>query len=144
MKIKKPYQDHARQQVQFPEPSLTKQAMKSDSDINNIMAKYHETNLLSHVANFQGIYGDFTNVVDYHTALNGIIAAGESFASLPSHIRVKFNNDAGQFMDFVHDPKNADEMVSLGLREPSEPNPVPPATEPPATPPAAPETPPAS
>jgi hypothetical protein len=36
---------------------------------------------------------------------------------LPSDIRAKFDNDPGEFFEFCTDPKNADEMVQLGLRE---------------------------
>lgn len=125
MTIRKPYDTHERVQIQFPNPSLTKQAMKEDTDINNIMKKYAKTGIMTHLAKHQGSYGDFTGVRDYHTALNKMIEADKSFASLPSGVRSKFNNDAGKFMDFVHDPANAEEMVEMGLAHAPEPEPAP-------------------
>ncbi len=125
MKIRKPYEKHERFQISFPNVSLTKQAMKSDTDINNIMAKYAKTGLMTHLAKHEGKYGDFSGVVDYHTALNSMIEADTAFASLPSKIREEFDNDAGKFMEFVHDPENLDQMVEMGLAHaPEAPTPV--------------------
>lgn len=115
MEIRKPYDPHQRVQVHFTEPSLTKQAMGAETDINNIMRKYEKDGIITHLAKHQGQYGDFSEVVDYHTALNTMIEADDAFASLPSRIRGEFNNDPGKFLDFVHDPKNIDKMVEMGL-----------------------------
>lgn len=115
MEIRKGYDPHERVQVEFPHPSLTKQAMGAETDINNIMKKYEKDGIITHLAKHQGQYGDFSEVVDYHTALNTMIDADDAFASLPSRIRGEFLNDPGKFLDFVHDPKNHDQMVKMGL-----------------------------
>lgn len=87
----------------------------ADCDINNIMARYERDGVITHVNRYQGHYGDFTGVVDYQTALHLVQDAEDCFMSLPAHIRKKFDNDPGQFLDFVSDPANADAMIEMGL-----------------------------
>lgn len=99
------------------EVSLTHQSMKDECDINLIMARYQSTGLIEHVNQFEGNYGDFMDATDYHSAMNEVLAANDAFASLPSSIRERFSNDPAQFLDFVHDDKNRDEMIKMGLIE---------------------------
>jgi len=118
--------------VQFyPEgESLTKQSFAKECDINTILAKYAKTGLIDHVKTYQGYYGHLPNSVDFQANLNAVIAAQTAFDTLPAKIREKFVNDPAKFLAFVDDPDNAEEMVTLGLREPS----APPATPPEASP----------
>ena len=51
--------------------------------------------------------------------MNQIIAEQEAFNSLPSDIRKKFDNDPAEFLEFVSDEKNNDEMIQMGLKEES-------------------------
>lgn len=99
-------------------PGLTKQAFKKDCDINYIMAKYEKTGVIEHVARYNGQYGDFGDVEDYQTSLNKVIAADEMFMTLPANVRKRFGNNPGEFLDFVSDEANIDEMVALGLAKP--------------------------
>lgn len=91
------------------------QHQAADCDINNIMARYERDGLIPHVNQYQGQYGDFAEVYDYQTALNVVMNAEECFMSLPAQIRKRFDNDPGAFLDFVSDPLNRSEMVSMGL-----------------------------
>lgn len=108
-KQRRPYKQHVG------ENSMTQQHMKESCDINVIMKKYEKTRLLEHVNHRQGQYGDFTLAPDYHTALNQLHAAQEMFMELPSKLRERFANDPGNFLDFVSNPENVDEMRELGL-----------------------------
>ena len=101
----------------FTDESRTKQSFKDESDINLILRKYEKTGLVDHVNRFRGDYTDLTQVQDYHTSMNQIIAAKEAFASLPSGIRNRFANDPAQFVEFVSDENNRDEMQKMGLLE---------------------------
>lgn len=107
--------ERKRYPIVFDQPSLTKQSFKDECDVNFILAKYERTGLVDHISRFQGDYSDVTDTVDLHTALNIVRDANDAFASLPSNIRKRFNNDPAHFMDFVSDPENRDEMISLGL-----------------------------
>jgi len=95
-------------------PGLTKQSMAKDTDINLIMAKYQKTGLVNFVNENQGEYMEAPEM-DFHQAIDYIAKSKELFDEMPSTLRKRFNNDPGEFLDFVHDPNNADEMVSLGL-----------------------------
>lgn len=77
------------------------------------MAKFDKTGLLDHVNKFQGNYGDAMGVQDYHSSLNQVLAAQEAFHTLPAKIRSKFFNDPGQFMAYMDNPKNAEELQNL-------------------------------
>ena len=119
--------------VTFSEETMTKQSHKKECDINGIMARYEKTGLIEHVNNHQGDYGDFTEAPsDYQSALDQVIAAQEMFMTIPAKVRAQFGNDPGQFLKFVEDPANAEQLVELGLANPK------PAEQEPAVPPAAP------
>lgn len=96
------------------EPSLTKQAMADECDINRIMAQFEKTGMLTHVNTFQGEYADLGDAPSFHDAMNRVVAAQEAFDSLPAGVRARFGNDPASFLDFV---SNADrsEMEKLGL-----------------------------
>lgn len=105
--------------------SLVQQEFKDECDINNIVSKFLRTGELPDpVAVPQ--YGDFTGIPDYQTALNMVIQADAAFMQLDPNVRARFDNDAGRFMDFVHDPANGDELLKLGLRIKKEPSADPP------------------
>lgn len=67
--------------------------------------------------------------MSYHEAKNLIINAENQFNSLDAAVRIKFENDPAQFLSFVEDPKNAQELVKLGLAVaiPEAPSPAVPA-----------------
>lgn len=93
----------------------TQQSMAAECDINNIMRQYEQTGLIAHVNQYEGEYGDFTDVVDYQTACNVVMMANEMFSTLPSAVRARFQNDPSAFLAFVDNPDNKEEMVKLGL-----------------------------
>lgn len=99
-------------------PSKTRQEFKAECDINNILAGYNKTGLVTHVNKYQGQYADVTGNIDYQLALNAVIAGTDAFDSLPSNIRKRFENDPKLFLDFVSDPDNRNEMIRLGLCKP--------------------------
>lgn len=99
-------------------PSLTKQAFQKECDINTIMAKYQKTGLIDHNNSVQGRYGDFITSHDYQSALDEIHLISDAFASLPSSVRSRFENDPAAFLDFTQNPENTAEMRELGLMVP--------------------------
>lgn len=143
------YIPHDRVQL-HPGPGRTKQSFADESNINLIMKKYEKTGMLDHLNRFNGDYGNFIGAADYHQAMNSIRDAGEAFMTIPARIRAKFDNDPAQFLEFVQDDKNHDEMVEMGLartlpkkpveaskdvpvpKEPDEPSPGPEASKKPA------------
>lgn len=113
---------------------LTVQSYKDDSDINVLMRRFGVTGQLP-VAAVQPFYGDFSEAVDYQSALDLIREANASFDALPSEVRRRFGQDPARLMEFLQDPDNRDEAIKLGLIE------APPSVA--STPPAPPAPPPA-
>lgn len=121
--------------IVFSDPSATLQSFRDDADINCIIARYENTGVLvdpSVPVSRTPDYGDFSDMPDYQTAQNVIIAAKNAFDSLSSKIRERFNNDPAAYFDFVQNLKKGSdeyvEAVNLGIvNEPVErPDEVPP------------------
>lgn len=99
------------------EPTMTQQASKDETDINNILRQFKVTGLVP-----AGIapptYGDFSEVVDFRTAMDAVNAAQASFMAMPAETRARFGNDPQLFLEFCSNPQNLDEMRKLGLMDP--------------------------
>lgn len=109
----------------------TQQHFKEEVNINTIVKRFGLSGQLP-----QGVRvpleADFVDIVDYHSAMNAIRKAQESFMAMPAEVRGRFDHDPGKFVQFCENPDNLDEMRKLGLA-------VPKAPEPPVEPPKAPE-----
>lgn len=103
-------------------PGLTKQNHKQECNVNFILAKYQKTGIIAHRNEFETRYDDATSM-DFQEAMNKVIATQQMFNELPSTIRKKFNHRPEQFLEFVNDPKNQDEMIELGLATDNRPPP---------------------
>lgn len=96
---------------------MCKQSFKDECDINTIVKRFNVTGLLPQSAKVPR-YDLFENVIDFHTAMNAIAEARESFDMLPAEVRAKFQNDPGKFVDFCSKKENLPEMRKLGLAIP--------------------------
>lgn len=75
--------------------SVVQQQFLDDADINVIMRRYGMTSAMpSGVAG--GVYGDFTGITDYESAVAAIERAQEGFMKLPPEVRERFDNDPAQ------------------------------------------------
>ena len=93
-----------------------KQSFKDECDINNIMAKYRKTGLVSHVQRNQGRFVDVSEVgSSYQEAIHRVRSANEFFMGLPAEVRQRFKNDASAFLDWIADPANRKEVEEYGL-----------------------------
>lgn len=112
--------------LECPEPTLAQQNARDECDINTIVRRFGLTGELPNNPRLPK-YGDFTDITDYHSAMNAVIKANEAFMELPADIRSRFNNDAGAFVDFCSDESNRAEAEKLGLVQPkaAETNPAP-------------------
>ena len=100
------------------------QNFAEECDINTIVRRFGLTGQLpSNVKVPQ--YGDFDQVVDYHSAMNLVAQANEAFDQMPASVRSRFANDPGAFVDFCSDPANAAEMGRMGLLTPGVGSPPP-------------------
>ena len=99
--------------VSDPE-TRTQQQFAEECDINTIVERFGLGYKMPEALRLPQ-YGDFTGLDSYHDAVNAIALAGESFDALPANVRTRFQNDPGQFVEFMMDDKNRDEAVKLGL-----------------------------
>jgi len=102
------------------DPSRTDQSFKDECDINTIVRNFGVTGELP-LSSATPMQGDFTNVVDYQSALNLIIRADEAFSELSAAVRRRFDNDPAKFLDFASDPANLEQMREMGLTRPETP-----------------------
>lgn len=114
--------DNGRRRVQiFTEGgSLTEQAHREECNINTIMQRYRRTGVLPQNPHLP-VYGDFSQLGDYHACVTAVAMAQEGFMSLPSHLRKAFDNDPGKLLAFLDDPENREEAIELGLIAPDPP-----------------------
>lgn len=111
------YSKKRKSPISFGKKSRTKQSHAQQADINYIMQRYHKTGLLEHSRKHAPNYG-FATSHDFHTSMNIITQANEMFNDLPSPLRSRFYNDPAQFLDFVSNEDNHDELIELGLVDP--------------------------
>lgn len=101
----------------FTKRSRTKQEFKNECDINRIVAQYSTTGVLTHVNRMQPAFGN-ASAPDFTDAMHMIDEVKEAFASLPAILRRRFDGKPEQFLEFLHDPKNALEIAEMGLLSP--------------------------
>ena len=84
--------------------SMTLQDAKDECDINMIIARHDRTGSWSGSMKEPTAipqFGEFDSVSDFQSAQDTIIRAREHFASLPSHVRSRFDNDPVRLLEFV-------------------------------------------
>jgi phage internal scaffolding protein len=94
--------------------SLAIQSAAEEADINTIVRRFGLTGQLPDQVAMPRT-GDFTNVPDFHTAMNLIRTTEEEFLRVPAEVRARFQNDPQQFMEFLEDEGNRDEARKMGL-----------------------------
>lgn len=98
----------------FPDDGMTQQEFKEDCDIPSIVNRAINEGIMPIVSG-NPVYGDFSEVTDYKSALDAVIAANNAFMELPVEIRDIFGNNPEKFIAFVSDEKNKEEAVKMGL-----------------------------
>jgi len=98
----------------FKEKSRTVQSSAPACDINNIMKKYKETGMIQHNSNREPFYGDVSGITDFRQAMEIVLNAETTFNNLPSEVREKFENDPGNFIEWIKNPTNLEEARKDG------------------------------
>jgi len=113
MKVRSRFDRGERVQLVCEGDGRTRQSSRDECDINMIMAKYQRTGAVDHLSKHGARY-DFCDGLTFHDAMNTVKDAESMFADLPSSLRTRFV-EPGDFLDFVQDEANVDEMVVLGI-----------------------------
>lgn len=111
----------------FKPPARTKQQFLEQCDINTIVKQFTKAGMLDQLMRVQatGALQVLPDSLEFQEALNLVIQAERTFADLPSKLRNRFENDPSQFLQFMQDPANQDEMIKLGLATDNRPPPEP-------------------
>ena len=123
-KFRTAYGVRVAQQISFPADGRTKQAHKDETDINKILRQYMKTGNINHL-NLHGSQYGFATGDDFLESMNIVTKANEMFLDLPSEVRTRFDNNPEQFLDFVQNPENLEELRKLGLAHPETVDPPP-------------------
>lgn len=112
------------------DPHLAQQQFLEESDINTIVERFGLNGEMP-ASPVVPTYGDFTEVRDFQSAMNAVIAAQSSFMELPAKVRARFGHDPQQLLEFLADGSNRKEAEALGLVNPAPvPEPPPAASKP--------------
>lgn len=99
-------------------PLMTKQSMKNECDINNILNQYKKTGIITHVQAARPTYEDLPDASDFQEAQNVLIAASQAFDGLPSKVRDHYANDPYLFLAAISDESQHDQLREFGVLKP--------------------------
>jgi len=94
--------------------SLTRQEMKRETDINEIVNAYLKKGYISSINPKEPAFGD-APIIDYKTALDAVITADEKFQSLPAKLREFYRNDPQAFIDDLDSETPSDVLYEAGV-----------------------------
>lgn len=104
--------------------SLVQQQFGEEVDINTIVRRFGLTQEMpSGIAG--GVYGDFSGITDYESAVEAIDRARSGFMKLPAEVRDRFGNDPARLIRLAHELPEAEfvrafEGTPMGGVEPPE------------------------
>jgi len=113
MKFQKAYEKTIKPKIDTGD-GLTEQSHKNLTDINLILKDYKQTGVLKHAQQNAGKYDDIT-VSDFQEAMFKVKHAQNLFDALPGDVRKRFGNNPENFLEFVQNPANKDEMAAYGM-----------------------------
>ena len=114
MKFVSAYKNRNRVIALTSDKLMTEQSHKEECDINTIMRRYRKTGGIIHLKTGARLFGDDIDI-DFSTAMQIVTDAQQAFAQLPAEIRDRFANSPQNYLDFVDNPDNQEEMIELGL-----------------------------
>jgi len=107
-----------RGDMDYFEPSRTRQEFAEECDINTIMQKYEATGTISHVNRAEPVFLDTTLYPGLQASMDAFREAGRAFNALPASVRKEFDNDPEKFVQFAVNPDNLPRMREWGLAAP--------------------------
>lgn len=101
--------------ILFEGQGKTHQEHREDCDIMTIVSRFRKSGALPFNRE-EPMYGDFDTGMDFHTAMDRILEAEQSFDRLPSAVRALCENDPGKFLDMLNDEESVKKMQEAGLK----------------------------
>lgn len=103
--------------LEFHEPSLTQQQFKDECEIESLLKAHNLSQVMGIVNNHgqQPLYGDVSDIPDFHDAQNHVARATEYFEGLPSDVRSRFNNSLSEFLTTLNNPDAREALTEMGV-----------------------------
>lgn len=102
------------------DPSLTQQQFLEEVDINTLVERFGLNGEMP-MNPVMPTYGDFSEIGDFQSAMNAVLAAEAQFMTLPAKVRSRFDNSPQRLLEFLGDESNRAEAIALGLVKEPEP-----------------------
>jgi len=113
-------------------PSKTVQDEKDACDINKIVERFDRTGLVTHLAKGVPRMLDVSELGDFKSTADKVIAVEKWFEGLPAKVRQAFQNDARVMLERVNDPASRELFEALDLKVLTDKGEAPAAPPPPA------------
>lgn len=110
--------DHPRGDFSSDMPSMTEQHHKQRCDLEYIVSRLSAGIPVEQlgIAEHPVFYDDVSRLQRTREELENLVASVRSnFESLPSELRIRFENSPEKYFDFVTDPNNRDEAIKMGV-----------------------------
>jgi len=95
--------------------SRTKQANKSETDINLMVNRYKKTGIFQNLNPREPKYGDFSEATSLEDAFHQVEAANRSFMELPATVRALAHNNPITLLEMLADEGATQALVKAGL-----------------------------
>lgn len=105
------------------------QQFAEEVDINTIVRRYGVSPARPLGYGGEGLYGDFTEITDYESAVARVEKVREGFMKLPPEVRERFDNDPGKLIRHAQDLREEDLAFEPIVADPAR-APVPPVVPP--------------
>lgn len=109
--------------LEFHEPSLTQQQFKDECEIESLLKAHNLSQVMGIMNNHnqQPLYGDVSEIPDFHVSQNHLARATEYFEGLPSDVRSRFNNSLSEFLTTLNNPGAREALTEMGvLKKPAD------------------------
>lgn len=103
--------------LEFVKPSLTQQQFKDECEIESLLKAHNLGQVMGILNNHerQPLYGDVSDIPDFHDAQNHVARAREYFNGLPSDVRAQFDNSLAKFLSTLNDPRAREALTDMGV-----------------------------
>lgn len=98
--------------------TLVQQHFADEVDVNTIVRRFGITRAMPLGKSGEGLYGDFTEITDYESALERVKKVEEGFMKLPPDVRERFENNPGKLIEFAHTLVEDDFRSEVVVEEP--------------------------
>lgn len=103
--------------LEFHQPSLTQQQFKDECEIESLLKAHNLGQVMGIFNNHQRqpLYGDVSDIPDFHDSQNHVARATEYFQGLPSDVRAQFNNNLAEFLSALNNPSAREALTDMGV-----------------------------